>query len=70
MGGGDPGLGFLIVDTRSHYQHRAKARSKKKIDARWATHEAVNKGAKVFGDWLLTLRGALPIPVDRRERGP
>lgn len=28
-------------------------------DALWATHEAVNKGAKVFGDWLLTLRGGL-----------
>lgn len=28
-------------------------------DALWATHEAVNAGAKVFGDWLLTLRGGL-----------
>ncbi len=28
-------------------------------DALWATHEAVNKGAQVFGDWLLTLRGGL-----------
>lgn len=28
-------------------------------DALWQTHEAVNKGAKVFGDWLLTLRGGL-----------
>lgn len=28
-------------------------------NALWATHEAVNKGAKVFGDWLLTLRGGL-----------
>jgi len=28
-------------------------------DALWKTHEAVNKGAKVFGDWLLTLRGGL-----------
>ena len=28
-------------------------------DSLWATHEAVNKGAKVFGDWLLTLRGGL-----------
>jgi hypothetical protein len=27
--------------------------------ALWRTHEAVNKGAKVFGDWLLTLRGGL-----------
>lgn len=28
-------------------------------DALWQTHEAVNQGAKVFGDWLLTLRGGL-----------
>lgn len=28
-------------------------------EALWATHEAVNKGAKAFGDWLLTLRGGL-----------
>ncbi|MGQ9495854.1 MAG: type V CRISPR-associated protein Cas12b, partial [Thermoanaerobaculaceae bacterium] len=28
-------------------------------DALWKTHEAVNKGAKAFGDWLLTLRGGL-----------
>ena len=28
-------------------------------EAVWQTHEAVNKGAKVFGDWLLTLRGGL-----------
>lgn len=28
-------------------------------DALWQTHEAVNKGARVFGDWLLTLRGGL-----------
>jgi len=25
----------------------------------WTTHEAVNRGAKAFGDWLLTLRGGL-----------
>jgi len=28
-------------------------------DALWQTHEAVNKAAKAFGDWLLTLRGGL-----------
>ena len=27
--------------------------------ALWATHDAVNRGAKTFGDWLLTLRGGL-----------
>lgn len=37
----------------------------------WKTHEAVNLGARVFGDWLLTLRGGLdhrladePTPTD------
>ncbi|MGB9408761.1 MAG: hypothetical protein WCA89_14580, partial [Terracidiphilus sp.] len=28
-------------------------------DRLWNTHEAVNKGAKAFGDWLLTMRGGL-----------
>jgi len=28
-------------------------------EALWKTHEAVNRGAKAFGDWLLTLRGGL-----------
>ncbi|WP_058868187.1 type V CRISPR-associated protein Cas12b [Chloracidobacterium thermophilum] len=28
-------------------------------DALWQTHEAVNRGAQAFGDWLLTLRGGL-----------
>jgi len=28
-------------------------------EALWRTHEAVNRGAQVFGDWLLTLRGGL-----------
>jgi len=28
-------------------------------DALWSTHEAVNNGAKTFGDWLLTLRGGM-----------
>jgi hypothetical protein len=27
--------------------------------ALWQTHEAVNEGARVFGNWLLTLRGGL-----------
>ncbi len=32
-------------------------------DDLWATHEAINNGAKAFGDWLLTLRGGLdPAP--------
>ncbi|RMH27509.1 MAG: hypothetical protein D6692_07605, partial [Planctomycetota bacterium] len=45
-------------------------------DALWATHEAVNKGAKVFGEWLLTLRGGLshelaeppPPPKGKKRR--
>lgn len=28
-------------------------------EAVWKTHEAVNRGARAFGDWLLTLRGGL-----------
>ena len=41
-------------------------------EALWATHEAVNSGAKVFGDWLLTLRGGLDhglvdLPVPKKK---
>lgn len=36
----------------------------------WLTHEAVNKGARVFGDWLLTLRGGLNHELaDKYEDG-
>lgn len=28
-------------------------------NALWATHAAINNGARAFGDWLLTLRGGL-----------
>lgn len=28
-------------------------------DKLWATHKAVNEGARFFGDWVLTLRGGL-----------
>ncbi len=28
-------------------------------EALWRTHETINKGTKVFADWLLTLRGGL-----------
>jgi hypothetical protein len=44
-------------------------------EALWKTHEAVNRGAKVFGDWLLTLRGGLShelakaaTPEERHDR--
>lgn len=39
-------------------------------DSLWRTHEAVNKGAKVFGDWILTLRGGLDHTlVDAKVKG-
>jgi len=41
--------------------------------ALWQTHEAVNKGAKVFGDWLLTLRGGLDhslVDTNNSDRTP
>jgi len=31
----------------------------------WQTHEAVNNGARVFGEWLLTFRGGLPHELAR-----
>ncbi len=51
-------------------------------EALWSTHEAINAGAKAFGDWLLTLRGGLdhaladaltkkaqaPSDAERRDR--
>lgn len=41
----------------------------------WATHEAINQGARAFGDWLLTLRGGLshrlaeppPLPKGKKR---
>ncbi|MCI0351635.1 MAG: type V CRISPR-associated protein Cas12b, partial [Acidobacteriales bacterium] len=41
-------------------------------EALWATHEAVNQGAKAFGDWLLTLRGGIDhqLADERPERRP
>jgi len=39
-------------------------------DALWKTHEAINKGAKAFGDRLLTLRGGLDHSlVDTKVKG-
>lgn len=29
----------------------------------WKTHLVVNRGARVWGDWLLTLRGGLPATL-------
>jgi hypothetical protein len=39
-------------------------------EALWQTHEAVNIGAKVFGDWLLTFRGGLDHTLaDKKFKG-
>lgn len=35
----------------------------------WRTHEAVNRGARVFGDFLLTLRGGLSHELAATEDG-
>ncbi|MDX2084677.1 MAG: type V CRISPR-associated protein Cas12b [Candidatus Melainabacteria bacterium] len=32
-------------------------------EALWKTHLAVNQGAKIFGDWLLTFRGGIPAEL-------
>lgn len=39
--------------------HGAHSKDNSWRDALWATHRAVNNGARVFGDWLLTFRGGL-----------
>lgn len=38
-------------------------------DALWQTHEAVNRGAKAFGDWMLTLRGGLDHALAEKVSG-
>ena len=38
-------------------------------EALWSTHEAVNNGAKTFGDWLLTLRGGMCHTLARSDQG-
>lgn len=51
-----------IPTTQRAYTLRLRGKDKNDQfwrDALWATHEVVNKGAKAFGDWLLTLRGGL-----------
>lgn len=45
--------------SRDDPPEEAVRKTREMQDALWATHEAVNKGARVFGDWLLTLRGGL-----------
>lgn len=62
--------------TQRAYTLRLKGNSKVTNwqEALWRTHEAVNNGARVFGDWLLTLRGGLdhtladpPVPKKPRK---
>jgi hypothetical protein len=51
-----------VVTTQRAYTLRLSGTDKHDnswCDRLWKTHEAVNKGAKVFGDWLLTMRGGL-----------
>ncbi|MTV50973.1 type V CRISPR-associated protein Cas12b [Heliobacillus mobilis] len=36
-------------------------------DCLWFTHEAINRGAKAFGDWLLTFRGGLDHNLAKPE---
>lgn len=38
-------------------------------DALWTTHEAVNRGVKVFGEWMLTLRGGLDHELATPPKG-
>ena len=46
------------VDERDDMR-TARRKRKELTDALWATHHAINRGARAFGDWLLTLRGGL-----------
>ncbi len=51
-----------VVTTQRAYTLRlsgADKHDKLWRDRLWRTHEAVNNGAKAFGDWLLTMRGGL-----------
>lgn len=46
------------ISTDDSFEERQRKTAEMQ-SALWATHEAVNRGAKTFGDWLLTLRGGL-----------
>lgn len=39
-------------------------------DLLWRTHEVVNRGAQVFGDFMLTMRGGLPANLVGQEDNP
>lgn len=56
------GQKFVIPTTQRAYTLRLRGTDPQDVSWRenlWKTHEAVNKGAKAFGDWLLTMRGGL-----------
>ncbi len=58
----DPKTVIPVVTTQRAYTLRLRGVDPSDLawrDALWATHEAINLGAKAFGDWLLTLRGGL-----------
>ena len=85
---GSPSDGALIaktglpepVPTQRAYTLRLRGVDPKDTrwrDALWATHQAINSGAKAFGEWLLTLRGGLehtladaPVPSKKATRSP
>ncbi|MBI1913129.1 MAG: type V CRISPR-associated protein Cas12b [Deltaproteobacteria bacterium] len=53
---------FMLPTTQRAYTLRLRGTDPQDASWRenlWKTHEAVNKGAKAFGDWLLTMRGGL-----------
>jgi IS605 OrfB family transposase len=59
-----------VATTRRAYTLRLSGIDRKDHSWRevlWKTHEAVNRGAKVFGDWLLTLRGGLDHQLAEAE---
>ena len=71
-----------IPTTQRAYTLRLRGESKDEQtwrDFLWQTHVAVNRGAKAFGDWLLTLRGGLchtladakiPVAKNKPDREP
>ncbi|MEO0073977.1 MAG: type V CRISPR-associated protein Cas12b, partial [candidate division WOR-3 bacterium] len=69
---------MAVKPTQRAYTLRLKGKSDTDSwsKALWQTHEAVNRGARVFGDWLLTLRGGIDhrladqsIHKSRRKNG-
>ena len=58
----EDGKGQLIVTTQRAYTLRLSGTDNQDStwrDRLWRTHEVVNKGAKAFGDWFLTMHDGL-----------